>query len=158
MEKFDSNSFHSSIIAEFKKLDDIMEAFQNDFKNEVLGLINNSFEQANFSEELEEMVETYANQIFSTAESVSDKDKNYNEFRLADEVNIMNKVVNELSEQNKENKVLANQIHQKAKELMVNHNPFIMDLSADGFRLLEKYTLMYNNFFIGSFTAHIQKD
>lgn len=135
-----------------------MEAFQNEFKTEILDLIINSFKQANFSEELEEMVLTYANQIFSTAESVSDKDKNYNEFRLADEVNIMTKVVTELSEQNKENKELADQIHQKAKELMVNYNPFIMDLSANGFRLLEKYTLMYNNFFIGSFTLHIQKD
>ncbi|WP_167607916.1 hypothetical protein [Maribellus sediminis] len=156
MEKFDSNSFHSSILAEFKKLDDIMEAFQNEFKTEILDIINNSFKQANFSEELKEMVLTYANQMFNTAESVSDKDKNYNEFRLADEVNIMTKVVTELSEQNKESKELADKIHQKAKELMVNYNPFIMDLSANGFRLLEKYTLMYNNFFIGSFTAHIQ--
>jgi len=62
----------------------------------------------------------------------------------------MNKVVNNLSE-SIENRELGQQLHQKAKEMMVRFNPELMDLSADGFRLLEKYALMYNLFFLDGF-------
>ena len=152
MEKFDSSNFHSNLVEEFRKLDDILESFQNKFSEEVFSCIRSQFPNLVIDEDLEELVLTYANQIFNTAESVSDKDKNYNEIRLAEEVSVMNKVVGKLSE-DKENWELGQQLHQRAKEMMVRFNPGLMDLSADGFRLLEKYTLMYNIFFIDGFST-----
>jgi len=152
MEKFDSSNFHSSLIEEFRKLDDILESFQNKFSDEVFRCIRSQFPNIILNEDLEELVLTYANQIFNTAESVQDKDKNYNEIRLAEEVSVMNKVVGKLSE-DKENWELGQQLHQRAKEMMVSFNPRLMDLSADGFRLLEKYSLMYNIFFIDGFST-----
>ncbi|QGY43123.1 hypothetical protein GM418_05455 [Maribellus comscasis] len=155
MEKFDSNNFRASLISEFRELDNILETFQSQFKDEVWRSVNEVYPSIVYSEKLGELILTYANQIFSTAESVCDKDKNYNEVRLADEVNIMNKMVDKLSEENKDNQELAAGIHQKAKKMMVNFYPNVMDLSADGFRLLEKYSLMYNIFFIGGFSKFI---
>ncbi|MCG6185859.1 hypothetical protein [Maribellus maritimus] len=152
MGKFNPKNFRASLISEFQKLDDILETFQNQFKDEVWHSVNEAYPGVVYNEELEELILTYANQIFSTAESVCDKDKNYNEVRLADEVNIMNKMVDKLSEENKDNRELASRIHQEAKKMMVNFYPNVMDLSADGFRLLEKYSLMYNIFFVGGFS------
>jgi len=134
-------------------MDEILESFQNQFNREVLSIVGNTFLANVSQEEFEELVLTYANQIFNTVESVCDKDKNYSEVKLADEVGIMNKMVGKMLEENNENRELADRIHQKAKELMVNFNPDLMDLSADGFRLLEKYSLMYNIFFISNFSA-----
>ncbi len=151
MEKYESENFRGDLISEFRKLDEILESFQNQFSKGVLTSINEMYPDLVCPGELEELVLRYANQIFNTAESVCDKDKNYNEFRLADEVNVMSKVVSRLSEENRENKELANRIHQMAKEMMVKFNPDLMDLSAEGFRLLEKYALMYNLFFMGGF-------
>jgi len=152
MEKFDSSNFHSSLIEEFRKLDNILESFQNKFSEEVFRTIHAQFPNIVVNEDLEELVLTYANQMFNAAESVQDKDKNYYEIRLAEEVSVMNKVVGKLSE-DKENWELGQQLHQRAKEMMVRFNPGLMDLSADGFRLLEKYTLMYNIFFIDGFST-----
>lgn len=153
MENFNSHQFHSSLVSEFQKMDEILESFRNQFNREVLSIVGNTFLENVSQEEFEELVLTYANQIFNTAESVCDKDKNYSDIKLADEVGIMNKMVGKMLEENNENRELADRIHQKAKELMVNFNPDLMDLSADGFRLLEKYSLMYNIFFISNFSA-----
>jgi len=155
MEKFDSSNFHSNLVEEFRKLDDILESFQNRFCDEVFLCIRTQFPDLVLTEELDELILTYANQIFNTAESVQDKDKNYIDIRLAEEVSVMNKVVDKLSEE-KENWGLGQKLHQRAKELMVGYNPSLMDLSADGFRLLEKYSLMYNIFFLDSFTTIAQ--
>lgn len=153
MKNFNSHRFHSSLVSEFQKMDEMLESFQNQFKRGVLSIVGNTLLANVSQEEFEELVLTYANQIFNTAESVCDKDKNYSEVKLDDEVGIMNKMVGKMLEENKEKRELADRIHQKAKKLMVNFNPDLMDLSADGFRLLEKYSLMYNIFFISSFAS-----
>lgn len=157
MEKFDSNNFRAGLISEFQRLDHILETFQNQFKVEVLKVVNELFPHLVYQEELETLALTYANQIFNTAESIIDKDLNYTKARLADEVKNMNRVVRNYSEGKTDNHKLANRIHQKAKEIMVNFNPELMDLSADGFRLLEKYSLMYNVFFVEGLSDLTQK-
>lgn len=157
MEKFDSNNFRDSLISEFQKLDHIVETYQNQFKVEVLNVIREFFPHLACQKELEALALTYANQIFNTADSVYDKDLNYNRNRLADEVKNMYRVVSNYSEGKTDNQDLANRIHQKAKGMMVSFNPDLMDLSADGFRLLEKYSLMYNVFFMEGLSALTQK-
>ncbi len=157
MERFDSNNFRPDLISEFQKLDHILEAFQNQFNVEVLNVVKELFPHLVYNEELETLAMTYANQIFNTADSIVDKDSNYSQERLADEVQNMNRVVRNYSEAKTDNREVADRIHQKAKEVMVNFNPNLMDLSADGFRLLEKYTLMYNVFFMEGLLVLTQK-
>ena len=157
MEKFESNSFRFSLVSEFQKLDTLLESFQYQFKVEVLKIVDKFFPNIIRSEELENLTLTYANQIFNTADSVYDKDLNCHKERLADEVKNMNKVVSNYSKFKTYNQEFAKQIHQKAKETMVNFNPNLMNLSADGFRLLEKYTLMYNVFFMEGLSALSKK-
>lgn len=155
MKKSELNNFHSGLKAEFKKLDDFLESFQNRFTHELSELINETYPKALQFENTNELMTTYANHIFSTAESVSDKDSSYNEVRLAEEVKIMNSVVKKFSDDNDFDPEFAERVHQKAKEIMVAFHPDLMELSANGFRLLEKYSMMYNKMFMGDFSVII---
>jgi len=72
MEQFDSTHFHSNLVDEFRKLDEILELFQNQFREEILSCISTHYPEMAYNEDLEELVLTYSNQIFNTAESVYD--------------------------------------------------------------------------------------
>ena len=156
MEKFEFNNFHYQLSTEFQKLDVFLEDFQTQFREEFLDLITTKFSSKISYEKLEDLLLSYANQIFNTAESVSYKDADYSEVRLKDELDSMTRVVGTFSAGNNQNGDFSGKTHQKAKEIMIQFFPDLIDLSANGFRLLEKCCQMYNREFLANFNTFVE--
>ncbi|WP_319591335.1 hypothetical protein [uncultured Draconibacterium sp.] len=150
MEHQDFNKdFHLKLSAEFERIDKFLEKFQRHFIHEQSLGINMFPDSYTEEKELEEQLREYANRMFNCADTVADKDENYNEFRLELELDAMTRAINKYPEQIKKSE-LGRQTHQKAKELLIRFFPELMELSANGFRLLERYCLFYNYEFISS--------
>lgn len=144
-----NNDFHLKLSAEFKRIDKFLAKFQRHFIREQW-LIANEHPISDLSEtELKEHIKEYANRMFSCANSVPDKDENYNEIRLVMELEAMTRLIKKYPATFRENK-LALKTHQKAKEVLIYFFPVLTELSANGFRLLEKYCLLYNYEFLSS--------
>jgi hypothetical protein len=152
MKDFDSNKFQHQINSEFRKIDEFLHEFEHVFELELKKIIHSNFGEIIYFERLKEAISSYANEIISVAESVCDKDLNYPEFRLKEELDNMSHVVEKYPPIDL-NSDFMKQSHQKAKELMVNYYPPIFDLSGYGFRLLEKYCQMYNWKFVDIFCS-----
>ena len=150
MEQQDFNKdFHLKLRAEFKRIDQLWEQFQRHFIREQLLIAN---EQADLSlpkDELNKELKHYASHLFNCADSVADKDENYNEIRLALELESITRTTDKYPSRFRDSE-LARQTHKKAKELLIQFFPELMELSANGFRLLEKYCLFYNLEFISA--------
>ena len=152
-----SKNFHSKLSSEFKKIDEFQAEFQHEFIRQLNLLINVQFTNITLTEKLEEHLLLYAKEIFSCAGSVPDKDRNYNEWRLKEEFDSITFALEKtgylesLSE-------FAQQTHKKAKEIMVSYFPGLVNLSANGFRLLEKYCLLYNREFVISAMEWIETE
>ncbi len=156
MEKFESNKFQSRLSREFRKIEEFLHEFEGVFDAELRKIIFKNYSEINSNDKLSEAVLTYANEIISVAESVCDKDLNYPENRLKEELDDMSRAVENYPPEDL-NPEFLQQTHKKAKELMVNYYPYIFDLSPNGFRLLEKYCQMYNRKFVGFFQQTIKK-
>ena len=147
-QNFDKD-FHLKLSAEFKRIDKFLEKFQRHFIREQL-IVASAHLDLNLSEkEKTEQLKNYTNRIFNCADSVADKDQNYNEIRLALELESITRATDKHPLLFRESE-LARQTHKKAKELLIQFFPELMELSANGFRLLEKYCLFYNFEFISA--------
>jgi len=145
-QEFDSN-FHLKLNAEFLKIDKFLKEFRFEFEYELSELIKNLNPGLSIDENLKEGLFQYSNHISACAESVHYKDNNYNEIRLQNELDNMTRVIDKGSVRFQDSD-FAMQTHQKAKSVMVKFFPELIDLSANGFRLLERYCLLYNREFI----------
>lgn len=150
MEHQDFNKdFHLKLSAEFERIDKFLDKFQKRFigKQSIIikTLPNTKAAQSNLEEQLTE----YANRIFNCADMVADKDENYNEVRLTLELEAITRATNKYPEHIR-NTELSKQTHKKAKELLIKFFPELIELSANGFRVLEKYCLLYNYEFISA--------
>ncbi|WP_372651791.1 hypothetical protein [Draconibacterium sp.] len=148
MEYRDLNKdFHLKLSAEFKRIDQLFEQFHRHFIREQL-LIANEYSDLNLpKDELNKALKQYAAHLFNCADSVADKDENYNEIRLALELESISRATDKYPLRFRESE-FAQRTHQKAKELLIHFFPELMELSANGFRLLEKFSLFYNLDFI----------
>ena len=147
-QNFDKD-FHLKLNAEFERIDKFLEKFQRHFISEQL-IVASRHLGLNLSEkEIAEQLKNYTNRIFNCADSVADKDQNYNEIRLALELESITRATDKHPLRFRESE-LARQTHKKAKELLIKFFPELMELSANGFRLLEKYCLFYNFEFISA--------
>ncbi|QIA07018.1 hypothetical protein [Draconibacterium halophilum] len=150
MEQQDFNKdFHLKLNAEFERIDKFLEKFQQHFIREQWLMANEHVVSDLSKEGLEDQLKNYANHMFSCADSVADKDQNYNEIRLTLELEAMTRAMEKYPSFFRESE-FARQTHQKAKELLIHFFPELIELSANGFRLLEKYCLLYNYEFISS--------
>ncbi len=149
------NSLQSHLNEEFQKIDKLISEFQNDFIEAQAEIVKEYL--CNISrEELNEDLLLYANEIFNIAESVYDKDVHYSEIRLKEELQAMTRVVSTRFSES-EDACLAEQTHLKAKEIMVSFFPNLINLSGNGFRLLEKYCQMFNREFVVNLQAILQR-
>ena len=144
MEHQDFNKdFHLKLNAEFKRIDQLLEKFQRHFIREQLLIVKKHPDLDVPKGELNNQLKQYANHMFNCADSVADKDENYNEIRLTLELEAMTRATDKYPLRFRESE-FAQQTHQKAKELLIQFFPNLIELSANGFRLLEKYCLFYN--------------
>lgn len=140
---------------EFERIDKFFEFFRDEFVASIQEIVFEYYPQYATSETLNDDLFLYANEIINTAESVIYKDSSYPACRLQEELEAMTRIVQK-EPGTGQNHEFIKRVHFKAKELMVNHFPLINDLSGNGFRLLEKYTAMYNWEFVTAFYASIK--
>lgn len=151
-----SKEFNYHLSSEFKKIDELLFEFQSKFVYEIFKITKERLINIRDENDAQESILSYSFEIFSCAESVLDKDKNYSDLRLKEELDSMTIAVNKTS-QLREIKDYAEQTHLKAKEIMVAFFPDLVDLSANGFRLLEKYCVLYNRDFVATVASQIEK-
>ncbi|MBN2636661.1 MAG: hypothetical protein JXR61_10360 [Prolixibacteraceae bacterium] len=156
MKEFESNKDQHNLNSEFRKIHEFLHEFEAVFSNELQNIVVKNYSNVEFSEKLNESVLAYANEMISVAEAVCDKDLNYYEDRLKEELDTISLVVEKYPPANLDSEFLQ-QTHQKAKELIVNFYPHIFGLSSNGFRLLEKYCQMYNWKFVDIFHSIYNK-
>ncbi|MDX8341435.1 hypothetical protein SLH46_19710 [Draconibacterium sp. IB214405] len=144
-----NKDFHLKLNAEFERIDKFLEKFQRHFIREQLFIVNEYPIPHLKKVELKEELKQYANRIFNCADSVSDKDQNYSEIRLGLELEAMTRATEKYPVRFRKAN-LALKTHQKAKQLLIHFFPELIELSANGFRLLEKYCLLYNFEFFSS--------
>ncbi|WP_167614458.1 hypothetical protein [Maribellus sediminis] len=158
MENQDFNSdFQFRLSTEFQKIDKFLKRFRVDFTHELSEIKANSQQEFKNEEVLNHQLQNYATQIWGSAESVIDKDNNYTEIRLKDEVSAMERVVNARLQEYTISEY-SERLHLKAKALLVKYFPQVFDLTGDGFRLLEKYCLLYNLEFMAYLENHKNAD
>ena len=150
MEKFESDKFQHQLNSEFRRVEEFLHEFESVFAGELQKIIFKTYSNIELNEKIHEAVLAYANEIINVAESVCDKDMNYTELRLKEELDNMARVVENYPPENLDCEFLQKS-HQNAKKLIVDFYPYIFDLSANGFRLLEKYCQMYNWKFVDIF-------
>ncbi len=156
MEKQELNrDFHTKLNDEFLKIDNFLKEFRLEFVFELSTLIKELNPGILIDETLKEGLLQYSNQISAGAESVYDKDMNYNEFRLKNELDDMTRVIEKGSVKFHDS-YFAQQTHRKAKAVVVKFFPELAELSANGFRLLEKYCLLYNREFVLSLKSEMK--
>lgn len=145
-------NFRNKIYSEFKRIDEFVTFFRDEFVDSLYEIVTEYYHDVERDNVLVENLALYANEMISTAESVIYKDKSYSAYRIKEELVAMTRVVVKEPTEDQDPEFIE-KIHQKAKELMVQHYPNIIELSGDGFRLLEKYARMYNWEFITNFYA-----
>lgn len=150
MEFFDSENYLRKIHKEFKQTDEFYDLFRAWFISEIYKLITEFYPKIVKNNNLGNKLKLYADEILSSTESVIYKDMSYPEYRIEDELRVMTRLTNKETNED-QNPEFIEKVHLKAKALMVEYYPNIIDLSANGFRLLEKNAKMYNREFVNNF-------
>lgn len=154
MEEFDSNKHIHNIIREFKRTDEFYISFRHQFIISLFLVVKRYYRDHKLDETMNANLQLYADEMLSCVESVLYKDLTYPEFRMEEELKVMIRLVVSKTEYDQQLEFIE-KIHMKSKEMIVRHYPAIFDLSANGFRLLEKYSKMYNWEFVTNF--YLQK-
>jgi len=155
MEDFDSNKHIQNIIREFKRTDEFYNSFRHQFIISLFLVVKRFYRDHQLNETMNNNLQLYADEMLSCVESVLYKDFSYPEFRMEEELKVMTRLVVSKPEYDQHNEFIE-KIHLKSKEMIVRHYPAIFSLSANGFRLLEKYAKMYNWEFVSTFYAKMK--
>ncbi len=129
----------TSMLSQFKKIDKLIDRFTRDFKFNIQPLVYKHHPEINNEEDLEKLIQNYAMETFEFADSVINKDNNYNEDRIKEEYESMNSLISRIKEDYFESEFLQ-EVHKKAKRLIVDYFPNTMELSSFGFLIMERYT------------------
>ncbi len=152
-----NKDFHFKLNTEFQKIDEALGQFRDEVRFVLFMELKDYIPGIKLDEKLNEVALLYANQLFSSADAVIDKDNNYSTVRLQDELEGMNKVVAKFPADD-QRAAFAELSHRKMKELVVNHFSKVIDLSANGFRLLERYCQMHNNEFMSGLSKLLNQE
>lgn len=152
MEAFDPQKHMQELKLEFKRTDDFYNKFRHDFTITLFLALRKFDKSFKLDEAVSKDLRLYADEMISCVESVLYKDLTYPEYRLEDEVKAMKRVVGKEPSGKWDIKMLEN-IHLSSKEMIVKYFEDIFDLSANGFRLLELYSRMYNWDFMSNLYA-----
>jgi hypothetical protein len=154
--EFDNEGNIKSILEGIKKADSFYNTFKEEFYREVFKSIKEWYPGVSFDEVVENLMFLYAVAILNSTEAVIDKDRNYPDYRLEEDLEAMTKV-NLKFKVSPEVLELGDDIHSKAKVLMVKYFDAIFDLSSTGFRLLEQNAKLYNLEFVINLYPYLGK-
>ncbi len=153
MKIFDEKDKIRRILEEFRRIDEFYDAFKVEFETAVISLMkknNGDFKRdANFDELLNVHVKT----ILGTTQTVLDKDLNYPEYRKQEDLQAIQSYYDKAVPL-AENLELSDEIYQKTKELIFKYYPNIIDLSGEGFRLLDLNLKLFNLEFVASYNKN----
>lgn len=149
MERTNNPPYMNEFFKEFKKKDEFLTAFRQNFSLEIYSLVREQYSDCEYIEALKNAVNTFANDIFNAVESVIDKDEHYPEYRKQLELENITKLSHKVLATINDDDFL-NKVHYKSKELISKSYPQILDLSNYGFRLLERNTKLYSAGFIAN--------
>jgi len=147
MESFENKDIRRQILEEFRKADAFYAQFKNDFNVSILKILNNNLKTKEYNILLSDPISIYAQEIINATESVIDKDRNYPEYRLNEELERIRKVVSQLSVYAIDADLIS-ELHAKVKALIVEYFGGIFDLTANGFILLELNAKIYTHRFL----------
>ncbi len=140
------------MLSQFKKIDKAIDKFTYEFKFNIQPIIYKYYPNIKDDEALEKLVYNYAMETYEFADSVINKDQHYNEERKKEEYKSMDSLISKIEDKFTQPE-FNELVHKKAKELIVNNFTQVMDLSALGFLIMEKYTQL--NFY--TFSSSLKK-
>ncbi len=149
MRIFDNEERRAQFLEEFNKVDKFYNTFKEEFEAEIIAIIRQHYPAFVRTEEFDELLSLFAIAALTIMHTVLDKDKTYPDFRKTEDLAALQTYYAK-AVQTTENRELAKQIHQKTKELAVKYYPTIVDLSGDGFRLMELNLKLFNLEFVAT--------
>ncbi len=144
-------------IQEFKTIEKHHNKIKHQFSQSVNSIIQQHYQYTLHDEILSELLDQYANHIINATSSVIDKDLSYPEYRLKEELERMYWLTQKRNLLNNQS-LLFEKIHQNSKTFMVHHFPGILNLSGNGFRLLEANALFYDSVFEYDLNDYISRN
>ncbi len=138
------------IFKEFKKVDEFYDGFKLEFESEIVGLIKDYYSEFKLDEKCREFINQYAMTVLNTTQTVLDKDDSYPEYKKEADLKAMQAYYAKAVQIAKDND-LADDIYKKTKELVVKYYPKIVDLSGEGFRLLDLNLKLFNMEFVANY-------
>jgi len=157
MEKFRNEDMMRQLMAEFEKTDAFYAIFKKQYIQAVKQIAKAIYPQVCSTENLLQILETHAQEVLNATQSVIDKDQNYPDYRMAEELEWTRVVLKSMPEYTNLELAFCNQVHLKTKELMVNYFEDIMNLSSNGFKLLEINSKVHNLRLMNSLFGVINK-
>lgn len=137
----------------FKRSEEFYNSFRHQFIISLFLVVKRHYRYLQLNEIINSDLQLYADEMLSCVESVLFKDFTMTDDRLEEELRAMNRMVS-IKADFEPHLDFINKLHLKSKEMIVRHYPPIFDLSASGFRLLERYSRMYNLEFASNFFKH----
>jgi hypothetical protein len=154
MEFFDNENKMEHIQEQLRRTEAFFNAFKTEFTTTLFETLNGYYPVSDNDSEVENLMDIFATQIFNSTESVIDKDLTYPEYRLVEELDVMRIIVSKIPEFDQIND-FSETIHQKAKELIVHYFEATVELSANGFRLLELNSKLQAREFLSNLRTHL---
>ncbi|WP_243350007.1 hypothetical protein [Parabacteroides sp. FAFU027] len=154
MRLFDNEERRSQFLEEFKKVDKFYNTFKEEFETEIINIIRLHYPAFIRTDEFNELLSQFAIAALSITHTVLDKDESYPDFRKTEDLAALRAYYAKAIQTTK-NIELTEQIHLKTKELAVKYYPKIVDLSGDGFRLLELNLKLFNLEFVATINSLI---
>ncbi|MBN2806182.1 MAG: hypothetical protein JXR22_05950 [Prolixibacteraceae bacterium] len=150
MEAFEPYRRLHEIKHDFKRSEEFYHSFRHQFIISLFLVVKRHDKNLQLDETMNGNLQLYADEMLSCVESVLYKDFTYPDGRLEEELKTMNRIVS-VKPELEQHMEFINKLHLKAKEMIVRHYPPVFELSATGFRLLERYSRMYNLEFVSNF-------
>lgn len=147
MKPFDKKDKIRQIILEFKKYDKLHHEFLLDFENGIYNFIADHPDSMQLKEGFAEDLKSFSLSLINCAYEVLEKNNTYPDYRLTMELENMDTLLRHYPKPTK-NSVFTEEFSKMAKAKLPKYFPDLFELSADGFRLLERCTAYRINAFL----------
>lgn len=145
------NSFYD-IFEQFKLIDEFRDEFRIEFVRKLKNLVKQNWE-LKLTPEVYEFLDIMASESISFTEAVIEKDRNYPEYRLVEELKRMNALNNKPKFRGLPNELIQ-VVKFEVNELILKNYPALYELSAFGYRLLDRNV----SYFVSNFVYAIHEE
>ncbi len=147
MGRLDNKEKIRHVFLEFEKYDKLHQEFLLEFENGIYNFIADNLDQYNLYEGFSDDLNTFSVSLINCAYEVLEKDNNYPEYRMEMELENMDHLFLRYPSP-AGNESFTQKFTQMAKAKMPKYFPALYQLSASGFRLLERCSTYRINSFL----------